>query len=158
MTILATHWLWLLAGAALMLAEIVLPGFVVMFFGMGAAVTGIAIAVAGEGSIPAWGQLTLFCAFSVASLVGFRSSLKNMLGIKDAASDADRAEIDDSFRGRTAVTVTPVSPGAPGRVMLGDAEWSCTAKEPLEAGRRVTVVSRKNLTLEVKPLDGSKGE
>ena len=40
MDFLSAGWMWLYVGAGLMLAEILMPGFVVFFFGLSAATLG----------------------------------------------------------------------------------------------------------------------
>ena len=52
----------------------------------------------------------------------------------------------------TSLMVETVRPEAPGRVLLGDAEWTAVASERLDPGTEVKVVGRKNLTLEVEKL------
>jgi membrane-bound ClpP family serine protease len=37
-------------------------------------------------------------------------------------------------------------------VLVGDAEWDAVAVEPIAAGARVKVLSRKNLTLTVEAV------
>lgn len=142
----AEAWLWLYAGAFLMLAEIVSPGFVIFFFGLAAA------SVAGmKWLVPdltaAW-QLALFSFFSVLYLVALRRFMKRLFRGDGHASE----KLEDAFAGRTGRVTAPIRPGVPGRVMVGDAEWSARADEPLEAGDEVTVTAQDNLTLAVRKI------
>ena len=42
---MASYWWWLIAGVMLILAEFVVPGVFICFFGVGAILTGIAVKV-----------------------------------------------------------------------------------------------------------------
>lgn len=139
-------WLWLYAGAFLMLAEIVSPGFVVFFFGLAA------VSVAGVKALwpglAAAGQAALFSFFCVMYLVVLRRFMKRLFRGEGSASAAP----DDSYSGRIGRVTGLIRPGVPGRVMVGDAEWTARADEPLEVGDEVTVVRQENLTLTVKKI------
>ena len=73
MDFLSAGWMWLYVGAGLMLAEILMPGFVVFFFGLSAATLGALILVLPDAFqlTFAW-QLALFSLFSVVYLVTLR--------------------------------------------------------------------------------------
>ena len=146
MDFLAAKWLWLYAGAFLMLAELMAPGFVVFFFGLAAATVGLAMFVLPEAFhlTPTW-QVALFSFFSILYLVTLRRYVKSVF-----LGDTDASKATDEYVGRLAKVTETVRPEAPGRVMLGDAEWTAVASERLDPGTEVKVVGRKNLTLEVK--------
>ena len=150
MDFLSAGWIWLYIGAGLMLAEILIPGFVVFFFGLSAATLGVLLlAVPGDvfDLTMAW-QLALFSLFSVLYLVTLRRYLKSVfLGDSEEGLSAT-----DEFAGRLGEVVTDIAPGVPGRVMLGDAEWDAVAVAPLTAGTKVKILSRKNLTLTVEAV------
>ena len=141
-------WGWFILGIVLMLLELLSPGFVIFFFGLAAATVALFVwLVPGFG---AYWQLAAFSVFSILYLVALRRWVKSVfMGEKGGAADAD-----DEFAGRVGRVIERVRPEAPGRVLVGDAEWAATAAEALEPGTEVKVVSRSNLTLVVKPLGG----
>jgi membrane protein implicated in regulation of membrane protease activity len=149
MDFLDAGWLWLYAGAGLMLAEILMPGFVVFFFGLSAATLGALILVLPEAFhlTLAW-QLALFSIFSVVYLVTLRRYLKSVF----LGDSEDRLSAADDFSGRIGEVVAPISQGLPGRVLVGDAEWDAVAVGNIAAGSKVKVLSRKNLTLTVEAV------
>jgi membrane protein implicated in regulation of membrane protease activity len=150
MDFLSAGWIWLYIGAGLMLAEILIPGFVVFFFGLSAATLGVLLfAVPGDvfDLTMAW-QLALFSLFSVLYLVTLRRYLKSVF-LGDSEEGLSAA---DEFVGRLGEVVTDIAPGVPVRVMLGDAEWDAVAVVPLTAGTKVKILSRKNLTLTVEAV------
>ena len=128
-------WLWLFAGAALMLLELVTPGFVLFFFGLAAAtVGGIRLAVGEAFTLAA--QLAAFSALSVVYLVALRRFVTRLF--------ADG--------GRVGRVPAAIAPALAGRVVIGDAEWTATADAPVAAGAAVKVVSQENLTMKVEEI------
>lgn len=149
MDFLSPGWMWLYIGAGLMLAEILMPGFVVFFFGLSAATLGALILVLPDAFhlTLAW-QLALFSLFSVVYLVTLRRYLKSVF----LGDSEDMLSSSDEFAGRTGEIVKAITPGVPGRVLVGDAEWDAVAVEPIAAGSKVKILSRKNLTLTVEAV------
>ena len=142
-------WVWMYIGGGLMLAEILMPGFVVFFFGLSAVTLGGLILLLPDAfrlSL-AW-QLALFSLFSIVYLVTLRKYLKSIF----LGDSEDTASTLDEFAGRYGEAATDISPGAPGRATVGDAEWDAIAAAPIAAGSRVKVLSRKNLTLTVEAV------
>ena len=146
-------WLWIYAGAVLVALELVLPGFILCFFGLSAATVGAIRFATGDAFGPAW-QAAAFSFFSVLYIAVLRRYMKKVfVGV----SDASKADFDNDFTGRTAVVTAAISPPDTGRAMLGDAEWTASARSPIEAGRKVRVAGRRNLTLEVEELSAADG-
>lgn len=138
-------WIWLYLGAFLMLAEIVSPGLVLFFFGLAAATVAGCVFLFPALSTAA--QLALFSAFAIVYLVGLRRLVKSVF-VGDVEQSGGLAS---AYVGRVGKVVEAIRPGVPGRVALGDAEWTAVADEALDAGREVRVVSQQNLTLTVAP-------
>ena len=138
-------WLWIYAGCALMLLELVAPGFVLCFFGLAAATVGVLRFAFGDVFSPTW-QLAVFSLGSVLYIVLLRRWLKSVF----VGDKVDRnASMSGACVGRTGSVTTAIAPGVPGRVMIGDAEWDAESAVPLAVGTAVRVVSQVNLTLSV---------
>jgi len=149
MNFLSAGWIWLYIGGFLMLAELMAPGFVVFFFGLAAATVGLLMLVLPESFHLglAW-QLALFSFFSILYLVTLRRYVKSVF-----LGDADDAgTLSGEYVGRLGRVVEQIRPEAPGRVLVGDAEWSAASDRMIDAGIEVKVVAQKNLTLTVVPL------
>ena len=116
MDFLSAGWMWLYVGAGLMLAEILMPGFVVFFFGLSAATLGALILVLPDAFhlTLAW-QLALFSLFSVVYLVTLRRYLKSVF----LGDSEDMLSASDEFAGRTGEVKADIAPGIPGRVLVG---------------------------------------
>ena len=135
-------------GAALMLLELMAPGFVVFFFGLAAASVGLCRFWLGETLDPTW-QMIAFSAFSILYLAVLRRWLKSIFtGAKSVSGE----NFDSDYVGRIGKVTSPIVPPMPGRVEIGDAEWSAECDVALAEGREVRVVEQRNLTMRVTPI------
>ena len=141
-------WIWIYAGLALMLLELLSPGgFVIVFFGLSAITVGALRLLTGSALNTTW-QIALFSAFSIAYIVILRKWLKSIF-VGDKSADAPSR---DDFVGRIGRMTQPVTPEIPGRVLSGDSEWNANAGESIPTGAAVKVVSQNNLTLTVEAV------
>ena len=131
-------WMWLAGGLVLLAVELVTPsGFFVMFFGIGALLTGLA---AGAGlvtaPVPQW---TLFTVASVLSLLLFRGKIQARVDHSGPLLPVD------SLVGEVAFPVEAMAPGAVGRVALRGTTWDARNEGDTALGAnqrcRVTRVS-----------------
>ncbi len=141
-------WLWVYAGLALMLLELIVPGFILCFFGLSAATVGVLRFIFGEAFTMTW-QLAAFSVFSILYIVLLRRFLEKVFvgGKVETKTDFDNANI-----GRAGKVTESVTPSIAGRVMVGDAEWTATADRPIAIGASVRVVSQDNLTMKVEEI------
>ena len=142
---LTCAWLWVYAGSALMLLELIAPGFILCFFGLSAATVGVLRFAFGEAFTPTW-QLAAFSAFSILYIVLLRQYLKKVFvgGKVETKTDFDNESV-----GRIGQVTTAINPPLAGRILLGDAEWTAEADEPIAVGANVKVVAQQNLTMRV---------
>ena len=145
---LTCGWIWLYAGAFLMLAEIVSPGFVIFFFGLSAMTVGLCRFAFGEAFTLTW-QLAAFSVFSILYLVTLRRLMKRVFAGDSSASTAD---FNHESVGRLAKVVVAIRPPLAGRILLGDAEWTATAETEIPEGADVRVVAQDNLTMKVSAV------
>lgn len=131
-------WHWELAGLGLVLLELAVPAFFVIWFGFGALLVGLVLLVAPELSLTT--QIAAWIVASVAMVVLWfrvfrRSQHKTLIGT--AAGEVI---------GEVGLLVSAVAPFQRGRVrfqrpVLGAEEWVCMAETAIAAGERVRVVS-----------------
>ncbi len=141
-------WLWIYAGAILMLLELVSPGFVIFFFGLSAATVGLCRFALGDLFTTTW-QLAAFSAFSILYLIFLRRWMTNLFSGK---SERTAVDFDNESVGRLGTVTEEIKPPLTGRVMIGDAEWTAAADVPLAVGTNVKVVSQTNLTMKVEAV------
>lgn len=138
---------WVIVGVLLMVAEIFTAGFVVIFFGIGAVLTGALIwAFPGLGET-FLSQSVVFLTLSVASLVVGRGFFCALRGKSERATqDAD----DDGIVGAQVKVVAAIKPPLSGKIVLNGVEWEAVAERPVEQGETVTVVACKGIVLVVR--------
>jgi membrane protein implicated in regulation of membrane protease activity len=140
------EWIWLYTGVLLMLAELLAPGFVIFFFGLAAAsVAGIKFIFP---SMSTACQIALFSVFSVIYLTALRKWFYKLFKMDSSSVSSAPSE----FAGRLAEVTQRIESSLPGRVMLGDSEWTAEADDTIEAGENVCVIDQKNLTLKVEKV------
>lgn len=139
-------WIWLYIGAALMILELISPGFVVFFFGLAAATTGVLTMFTGDAFTTMWQVLT-FAGLSIVYLVFLRRVVKKVFS---GTVETSASNFEDDFPGKFAVVTEDINTPLSGRVMLGDSEWTAVADTSIEKGVNVRVVVRDNLTLKVE--------
>ena len=137
-------WLWMIGGVLLLIAEILAPGFFLVFIGAAAVATGLFALMFGLG-LPA--QLALFALYSIVALMIGRRVYANM-----PAEGGDGTLNDPSARliGRRGTATADINDQS-GRVRLGDSEWSARGG-PAAAGEqvRITRVEGNCLIVEVE--------
>ncbi len=142
------YWIWLYIGAALMMLELISPGFVIFFFGLAAATTGIVKMFLGDNFTITW-QILSFTLFSVIYLAFLRRVVKKVFlgNIETSLSN-----FENDFPGKVAIVTEVINPPLAGRVMLGDSEWTAVSEKPIEKGVNVRILERDNLTLKVERI------
>lgn len=139
-------WYWAVGGILLILLELAIPAFFVIWFGLGALLVAGVLLVAGELSLTT--QLLLWTLASLAMVVlWFRvfSPLRHRTLVGTA---------DGEVIGEVGLLVGAVAPFARGKVrfqrpILGAEEWACAAETEIAAGERVRVVSIEGSYLKV---------
>ncbi|RKF15230.1 hypothetical protein D6850_10365 [Roseovarius spongiae] len=71
-------WVWMAAALLLGIVEVLLPGYVFLGFGMGAALVGLLLLVTGAG----WGLPVLLLIFAALSLIAW-AALRRVFGLRD---------------------------------------------------------------------------
>jgi membrane protein implicated in regulation of membrane protease activity len=131
MTGIDPGWAWLIGGVLLLIAEVIAPGFFLIFIGAAAIATGLFTVLFGLGTEP---QLALFAIYAVVAVMIGRRFYAN----RDSAS-ADPLLNDPARRlvGKVVTVVEPVDEHN-GRVRVGDGEWSARGG-PAAVGERVRI-------------------
>jgi membrane protein implicated in regulation of membrane protease activity len=137
-------WLWLIGGVVLLIAEVIAPGFFLMFIGGAAIATGLISAIVPLG-LPL--ELALFAILAVASArIGGRRAYARRYDYSPDPYLNDRA---GRLLGKVVVVVEPVDSHG-GRVRVGDSQWSARGG-PAAAGERVRIVDVEGNCLKVEP-------
>ena len=138
-------WHWIVGGIVLVLAELVIPSFFIVWFGLGALLTGL-LTLVFDLSVTA--QLATWTLASLA-MVGLWFRVFKQSFVKTRVGTADGEVI-----GEIGLLVSAVAPFERGKVrfqrpVLGSEEWVCLADTAIAAGERVKVVAVEGSFLKV---------
>ena len=138
---------WLVFGLVLVFAEMILPGLVSVFVGLGA------LTVAGLLHFNHIENLTAQLGVWFASSTVYIFSLR-LLVIRFYPSDRTKQEIDEDklLVGQLVEVVEEISHDGGGRVQFGDTTWKalCEEGERFAVGEKVRIVGRENISWVVR--------
>jgi len=137
--------MWFLTGLVLLLLELIIPGFVIVFFGAGAWVTAIVCLIFDIG-INA--QMAVFTASSVLLLLLLRRYLRKQFFSEDKSVVET---LTDEFIGKTAVVESDIKKGFPGKVSFKGTTWSASSDAYIRKGQLVEIIGKESINLIVKP-------
>ena len=139
-------WHWMVLGLCLSMAELLVPAFFIVWFGIGALGVGVALLIAPDLSLAI--QLLLWAALStVLVAIWFRHFRpRTMTSVGTSAA---------SVAGEVGVLVTDINAEIRGQVrfqkpILGSDLWECYADTSIRAGERVRIVAVEGSFIKVK--------
>lgn len=138
--------IWFLVGLILLLLEIIIPGFVIIFFGAGAWVTALFSLLFHPGINI---QIIIFTVSSVVLLLIFRRYLrKQFFGGEKEGFD----KLADEFLGKTAVVENDIRKGFPGKISFKGTTWPAISDETVPKGEVVEIIGRESINIIVKSI------
>ncbi len=144
--------LWFFAGIAFLVLELIMPGFIVIFFAFGSFIS----------SVSAWWldvnlttQILIFVVSSLLLLFSLRKfSIRIFKG--DIQSKIDDNYVDGKI-GKNAVVTREIKPDRPGEIKFMGSFWRAVSKKStIEPGKTVVIqgkASEDGLTFMVESLD-----
>ena len=147
---LSASLIWFLVGVVFLIAELFLPGFILIFFTAG---SWIAAITAWLTNVDLTGQIIIFTVSSLLLLLTLRKySLKTFKG-------STRDDVDDQYTeskiGKTGIVSKKIAPHVPGEVKVMGSFWRATAEVEIDEGQSVLVETQNSedgLSFKVKPL------
>ena len=136
-------WFWLIGGVVLLIAEVIAPGFFLVFIGAAAMAAGLFTLLFGLGVAS---QLTLFVIYAIIAVMIGRKVYAN------AAVDSSDPLLNDRAArliGKSVTVIEAVDEHS-GRVRVGDGEWSARGG-PGSPGERVRITGVEGNCLLVEP-------
>jgi inner membrane protein len=138
---------WFILGLGLFLLELVIPGFFIFFFGLGAWVTALVCLIGKPDSITNL-QIIIFAVTSVLSLIGLRRIIqKKFFYSKGNLS----AEVEDEFTGKEAIAKADFGTDMNGKVEFKGTSWNAESKSEIKEGQRVIIIEKDSFKLIVEP-------
>jgi inner membrane protein len=136
---------WFILGLGLFLLELVMPGFIIFFFGLGAWITAIICLIANPGINL---QIIIFAISSVILLVALRRIIKKkFLFSKGNQSD----DVEDEFTGKEALARIDFGGLKQGKVEFKGTTWTAESATEIKAGQRVVIIEKDSFKLIVEP-------
>jgi len=130
-------WLWM--TLVVLIIEIFTAGFFIGAFAVAMLLTAVGAWLGFERN----GQLVLFSAVSIASLIWVRPVFLKLLATNRHETNAA------SLVGQSGTVIDQISAGGIGRVRMSNEEWRATSATPLTVGDAVRVLAVTGNTLTV---------
>ena len=139
-------WHWAVLGIGLIIAELAVPAFFIVWFGLGALLVSVVVLVAPSLGLTA--QLLTWTVASVAMVViWFRIFKPGMHKTRVGMSDSN-------IVGEVGMLTRDVEPYQKGQVrfqkpLVGSESWECISDEVIKSGERVKVLGIEGSFLKV---------
>ena len=146
---LTAFWIWMILGCVLVVAELALPGLVVVFVGLGAITVATLVEFGVVQTVPA--QLTAWFGISIVYTLSLR-----FLVLRFYPTDTQHQDIDEDRLaiGRIVRVTETISADQPGRIAHEDTTWTAVSAsgDRIRAGARARIVARDNITWTVEAV------
>ena len=140
-------WLWIIFGLILLALEIVLPGTILLWFGLSAIVVGPLSFIAFGWSWQV--EVVIFLVLSIVFVIIGRRWLKARIASDEGDATLNRRA--ERYHGRTVVLSEAISSGH-GRARIDDTVWRVRGPD-CPAGSEVQVVDSDGPVLVVEPKE-----
>lgn len=140
--------IWLIVGIVLLLAEVIMPGFIIFFFGIGALITSLSAYIFNIESVNI--QIIIFIVSSLLSLILLRKFFGKLFrGKVDSLK-----ELKDEYIGKRAIVVHEIKPNSlKGKIEFNGTLWEADSDFFIDKDSVVEITGRRDLTLIVKPVE-----
>lgn len=129
-------WLvWFVVGVVLALVELMAPGIIIIFFGLGCWVVAGVLAIY---PITLSQQVLLFIVASILSIIFLRRWFMKIF--KGMSSDKSESDYDDFPEGEKVEVVQSINPHSNGRVKFRGTLWDAASDEEIAQGEIVKLV------------------
>ncbi len=145
--LISPQLVWFLIGLVFILLEFLIPGVIIIFFGIGAWITSVTLLFFNFGINV---QLVIFLIGSMVFLVILRKKVQNIFVGK---SEGNIDEEIDGIIGKKVKVTHKITPDEAGRVLLNGTNWRAESVVEIESDHIVEIIDKNNLTLIVKPLN-----
>ncbi len=153
MDLLLNVWFWIILAAVFIVAELVIPGGIIIFLGIAGLIVAISMQL---GFVASWANaLTLWFISSLVLVVLLRGIAQKIVGGDFSVANTDE---DVDAMGEIVEVVKTIGPGeAKGRVVFRDIRWNAVSDgSEIPAGEKAKIVYRDNITLVVEKITSEK--
>ena len=144
---LTPELMWFICGAVLVLLEFIVPGVILVFFGLGAWVVALTTFAGFTRSTAA--QLLIFAFASVVLLLVLRRYIKSRFSGFVSERQAPDRNLDE-FTGKTVIVLEEIAPTKPGKVEFKGSPWRAESKDSFKQGESGLIEKIDGLTLKIR--------
>lgn len=148
--IISTPLIWFLVGVAFLIAELALPGFILIFFAAGCWIVAI---ISWLFTIDLTIQILIFMVSSLVLLFTLRKYSINVF--KGQTRDIIDDKYAESKIGKTAIVTKTIAPNLPGEIKVMGSYWRAIADVEIKEGSPVSIETQESedgLTFKVKRI------
>ena len=128
---------WLVSGAVLAAMELVIPGAVISFVGLGALTSAGFIYL---GIIDSW--VSAFLCWFIASIFYLYTLRSFAVKFLPGEVSVDNTDEEKDATGREVLVSEEITPGQPGRIKHLDTSWIAYSDKPIQKGEYAVLVSK----------------
>ena len=139
----AIFWIWMAAGVAFLILEVVTPAVFFICFTVGAAVAGI---YSYFNPTDYYWQIGIFVLVSLVLIPFTRKFARRLSSGPTQGANVDR------MIGGTAVVIRSIMPDEPGQVRFESEHWAASSTVPVNEGSRVKIIAIKGTRVDVEPI------
>jgi len=136
---------WFILGLGLFILELIMPGFIIFFFGLGAWITALVCLIGHPGTNQ---QIIIFAITSSILLLALRRIIqKKFLNSINTKSE----DVEDEFTGKEAIATTDFGGIKNGKVEFKGTTWTAESAAEIKEGQRVNIIEKESFKLIVEP-------
>lgn len=144
-------FVWFLLAVVFLIAELMAPGFIAIFFTLGCLAASFAAWLIGVNV--QW-QIGIFIVVAIGSLVLFRNMARKIFRGRQEGENED--DYTSERVGKSVVVTEPVAPHRPGKVKMDGSFWIAVSDQKMvegDVGLVVGVDADNSLILQIKPIE-----
>jgi membrane protein implicated in regulation of membrane protease activity len=136
---------WFILGLVLFILELIMPGFIIFFFGLGAWITALVCLLGHPGTNL---QIIIFAITSSILLLALRRIIqKKFLNSINTKSE----DVEDEFTGKEALATVDFGGMKKGKVEFKGTTWTAESSSEIREGQRVLIIEKDSFKLIVEP-------
>jgi len=143
---IAAHYLWWIVALVLIAIEVIMPGYFMLWIGVGAAATGLLVLMV--PGLPLLAQAIAFAVLAFVSCAAYWYVIRPKL-LRNESVDGRLNRRGEQLIGQRYVLIEAIVNGR-GKARVGDGQWLVSGPD-LPAGSTVEVVAVEGAMLKVRP-------
>lgn len=137
-------FVWALIGICCIGLEMLMPGFVIFFFGLGGLLTAVLSLIPFIAGL-VWLQVLFFIIFTIFSLVVLRKKFSKIF--EGTVFKSKSGTYEDDGIGQFADVIEPISSIQEGRIRFRGTTWKALSNGvEIPVGQRVRIINRENVS------------